>query len=140
MEKYIGKDIIVLSNRIKRRMRVAAEALGITDTQGRVLQYIWEESEKREVFQKDIEDEFDIRRSSVTQIIKLLERDGLIVRESVQRDARLKKLVLTEKAIEIQKLMNGKVRELEAEMQKDISPEEKELFLKILCKIRTNVM
>lgn len=140
MEKYIGKDIIVLSNRIKRRMRVAAEALGITDTQGRVLQYIWEESEKREVFQKDIEDEFDIRRSSVTQIIKLLERDGLIVRESVQRDARLKKLVLTEKAIEIQKLMNGKVRELEAEMQKDISPEEKELFLKILCKIRKNVM
>ena len=140
MEKYIGKDIIVLSNRIKRRMRVAAEALGITDTQGRVLQYIWEESEKREVFQKDIEDEFDIRRSSVTQIIQLLERDGLIVRESVQRDARLKKLVLTEKAIEIQKVMNGKVRELEAEMQKDISPEEKELFLKILCKIRTNVM
>ncbi|MBQ2276482.1 MAG: MarR family transcriptional regulator [Lachnospiraceae bacterium] len=140
MEKYIGKDIIVLSNRIKRRMRVAAEALGITDTQGRVLQYIWEESEKREVFQKDIEDEFDIRRSSVTQIIQLLERDGLIVRESVQRDARLKKLVLTEKAIEIQKVMNGKVRELEAEMQKDISPEEKELFLKILCKIRKNVM
>lgn len=130
----------MLSNRIKRRMRVAAEALGITDTQGRVLQYIWEESEKREVFQKDIEDEFDIRRSSVTQIIQLLERDGLIVRESVQRDARLKKLVLTEKAIEIQKVMNGKVRELEAEMQKDISPEEKELFLKILCKIRTNVM
>ena len=130
----------MLSNRIKRRMRVAAEALGITDTQGRVLQYIWEESEKREVFQKDIEDEFDIRRSSVTQIIKLLERDGLIVRESVQRDARLKKLVLTEKAIEIQKVMNGKVRELEAEMQKDISPEEKELFLKILCKIRKNVM
>ena len=140
MEKYIGKDIIVLSNRIKRRMRVAAEALGITDTQGRVLQYIWEESEKREVFQKDIEDEFDIRRSSVTQIIQLLERDGLIVRESVQRDARLKKLVLTEKAIEIQKVMNGKVRELEAEMQKDISPEEKELFLKILCKNRKNVM
>lgn len=140
MEKYIGKDIIVLSNRIKRKMRVATESFGITDTQGRVLRYIWEESKKREVFQKDIEDEFDIRRSSVTQIIKLLERDGLIVRESVQRDARLKKLVLTEKAIEIQKLMNGKVRELEAEMQKDISPEEKELFLKILCKIRTNVM
>ena len=105
-----------------------------------MLHYICEESEKREVFQKDIEDEFDIRRSSVTQIIQLLERDGLIVRESVQRDARLKKLVLTEKAIEIQKVMNGKVRELEAEMQKDISPEEKELFLKILCKIRKNVM
>lgn len=140
MEKYIGKEIIVLSNRIKRRMRAAAESFGITDTQGRVLKYIWEESKRREVFQKDIEDEFDIRRSSVTQIIQLLERDGLIVRESVQRDARLKKLVLTEKAIEIQEEMNGKIRELEAEMQKDISQEEKEIFLNLLCKIKKNVM
>lgn len=140
MEKYIGKEIIVLSNRIKRRMRSAAEALGITDTQGRILKYIWEESKKREVFQKDIEDEFDIRRSSVTQVIQLLERDGLIVRESVERDARLKKLVLTEKAVRIQEVMNGKIRELEFQMQKDISEEEKEIFLKILYKIKRNVV
>ena len=128
MEKYIGKDIIVLSNRIKRRMRVAAEALGITDTQGRVLQYIWEESEKREVFQKDIEDEFDIRRSSVTQIIQLLERDGLIVRESVQRDARLKKLVLTEKAIEIQSGITT-VEEVMKERQESENGEAINIFL-----------
>ena len=75
------------------------------------------------MFQKDLEDEFDIRRSSVTQVIQLLERDGLIVRESVQRDARLKKLVLTEKAIRIQEVMNEKIRELESQMQKDISEE-----------------
>lgn len=140
MGNYIGKEIIVLSNRIKRRMRASSEALGLTDTQGRVLQYIWEESEKREVFQKDIEDSFGIRRSSVTEIIQLLERDGLIVRECVPRDARLKKLVLTERAIQIQKVMNGKICELEAEMQKDISQEEKEMLLKLLCKIQKNVM
>ncbi len=140
MGNYIGKEIIVLSNRIKRRMRASSEALGLTDTQGRVLQYIWEESEKREVFQKDIEDSFGIRRSSVTEIIQLLERDGLIVRECVPRDARLKKLVLTERAIQIQKVMNGKISELEAEMQKDISQEEKEMFLKLLYKIQKNVM
>ena len=140
MGNYIGKEIIVLSNRIKRRMRASSEALGLTDTQGRVLQYIWEESEKREVFQKDIEDSFGIRRSSVTEIIQLLERDGLVVRECVPRDARLKKLVLTERAIQIQKVMNGKISELEAEMQKDISQEEKEMFLKLLYKIQKNVM
>lgn len=140
MEKNIGKEIIVLSNRIKRRMRSAAESLGITDTQGRVLKYIWEESKSREVFQKDIEDEFDIRRSSVTQVIQLLERDGLIVRESVERDARLKKLVLTEKAIRIQEVMNGKIRELESQMQKDISEEEREILLNLLRKIKRNIV
>lgn len=140
MEKNIGKEIIVLSNRIKRRMRSAAESLGITDTQGRVLKYIWEESKSREVFQKDLEDEFDIRRSSVTQVIQLLERDGLIVRESVQRDARLKKLVLTEKAIRIQGVMNEKIRELESQMQKDISEEEREILLNLLRKIKRNIV
>lgn len=140
MGKYIGKEIIVLSNRIKRRMRAEAESFGITDTQSRVVQFIWEESQKREVFQKDIEDEFDIRRSSVTQIIQLLERDGLIVRESVQRDGRLKKLVLTEKADKIRKVMSDKICELELEMEKDISQEEKEIFLDLLCKIKKNVM
>ena len=101
METHIGKEIIILSNLIKRRMRSASEALGVTDTQARVIQYISEEGKKREIFQKDIEDTFCVRRSSVTQIIQLLERDGYITRESVERDARLKKLVLTEKGSQI---------------------------------------
>ena len=36
-------------------------------------------------------------RSTVTGVVKLMERKGLIRRESVSSDARLKKLVLTEK-------------------------------------------
>lgn len=139
MEMHIGKEIIILSTRIKRTMRAASESMGLTDTQSRVLQYIWEQSRNREVFQKDIEDEFGIRRSSVTQIIQLMERDGLIVRESVQRDARLKKLVLTEKANQIQKTMQGKIWEMETELEKNISPEEKEILLNLLYRISKNL-
>lgn len=139
MEMHIGKEIIILSTRIKRTMRAASESMGLTDTQSRVLQYIWEQSRYREVFQKDIEDEFGIRRSSVTQIIQLMERDGLIVRESVQRDARLKKLTLTEKADQIQKTMQGKIWEMEAKLEENISPEEKEILLNLLHKISKNL-
>ena len=139
MERHVGKEIIVLSNLIKRKMRIASEAIGITDTQARVSQYISEESEKREVFQKDIEDTFCVRRSSVTQIIQLLERDGLIVRESVERDARLKKLVLTEKAYQIQEAMKKQIQEMEAKLVENISAEEKEVLINILYKVRKNL-
>lgn len=139
MEMHIGKEIIILSTRIKRTMRAASESMGLTDTQSRVLQYIWEQSRYREVFQKDIEDEFGIRRSSVTQIIQLMERDGLIVRESVQRDARLKKLSLTKKADQIQKTMQGKIWEMEAKLEENIFPEEKEILLNLLHRISKNL-
>lgn len=140
MEKHIGKEIIALSHLIKRRMRAASESLGITDTQARVIQYISEEGEKREVFQKDIEDTFCVRRSSVTQIIQLLERDGIIIRESVERDARLKKLVLTEKGYQIEKVMKKQIQDMEAELKENISPQEKELLIDILYKIRKNIV
>lgn len=140
MERHLGKEIIALSNLIKRRMRVASEALGITDTQARVIQYISEESEKREVFQKDIEDTFCVRRSSVTQIIQLLERDGFIVRESVERDARLKKLVVTKKGYQIEKVMKKQIQDMEAELEENISPQEKEMLINILYRIRKNIV
>ena len=140
MERYLGKEIIALSNLIKRRMRAASESLGITDTQARVIQYISEESEKREVFQKDIEDTFCVRRSSVTQIIQLLERDGFIVRESVERDARLKKLVVTKKGYQIEKVMKKHIQDMEAELEGNISPQEKEMLINILYRIRKNIV
>lgn len=51
------------------------------------------------VFQRDIEREFSITRSTVTNILQLMERKGYIERRSVPQDARLKQLVLTEEGI-----------------------------------------
>ena len=138
-EKHIGKEIIILSHGIKRQMQETAESVGITGTQSRVLQYISEESKTREVFQKDIEEAFQIRRSTVTQILQLMERDGLIERKSVARDARLKKLVLTAKGYEIDEVMKGQISHMEERIIKNISNEEKEMLLTILEKIRKNL-
>ncbi len=51
------------------------------------------------MFQRDIEREFSITRSTVTNILQLMERKGYIERRSVPQDARLKQLVLTEEGI-----------------------------------------
>ena len=61
-----------------------------------ILSYLfWHRDEP--VYQRDIEREFSITRSTVTNILQLMERKGYIERQSVPQDARLKRLVLTER-------------------------------------------
>ena len=64
-----------------------------------IMSYLyWHKNEP--VYQRDIEREFSITRSTVTNILQLMERKGYIQRLSVPQDARLKQLVLTEEGIQ----------------------------------------
>ena len=64
-----------------------------------IMSYLyWHKNEA--VYQRDIEREFSITRSTVTNILQLMERKGYIQRLSVPQDARLKQLVLTEEGIQ----------------------------------------
>lgn len=56
-----------------------------------------------EVYQKDIEKVAYMSKSSVTAILKAMEREGYLRRVSVKHDARLKKLVLTKKSHDMEK-------------------------------------
>ena len=59
----------------------------------------------------------------------LLVENGFITREPVDYDARLKKLVLTEKATEVFKIMRNDRAALEDQMLKGFSDEEKKQLL-----------
>lgn len=52
----------------------------------------------RDIFQRDVEKTFSIRRSTATTILQGMEKNGLIVRHPTEYDTRLKKIILTEKA------------------------------------------
>lgn len=69
-----------------------------TPMHGWIIEYLYRHRDAA-VFQRDIEREFSITRSTVTNILQLMERKGYIERRSVPQDARLKQLVLTEEGI-----------------------------------------
>ena len=81
---------------------------------------------------------FSIRRSTVSRTIKLMEKKGLIKRESVDYDARLKKIVLTEKAMEINELIENDMRTMGEKFADNLTDEEVEQFSCIITKIRKN--
>ncbi|MBQ1995409.1 MAG: MarR family transcriptional regulator, partial [Clostridia bacterium] len=63
----------------------------------------------------------------------------MITRESVPYDARLKKIVLTEKAMNIEEEVMQFFDKLEQEFEKNITKEELEIFYSVLDKINDNI-
>ena len=134
-----GKVINRISNRLRRRSAAVQETIGISSTQGLILDFILVESQKRSVYQKDIEEEFDLRPSTATETLKLMEKKQLIRREPEEKDGRYKRIVFTEKAEGIRKQLKEEIETSESILLSGISREEQEQFLKIAKKMLENL-
>ena len=135
-ERYIntGRLIHILSNQMKRRN--ASEAVGddgLTTMQKHVLKHILLETMHREVYQKDIEEEFRIRKSTATGILQLMEKNGFISRESSKKDARLKRIVPTPKAEALRPEILEHIRDTEKRLIQGIDQEDVKDLQKGAC-------
>jgi DNA-binding MarR family transcriptional regulator len=86
----------------------------------------------RDVFQKDLENAFKIRRSTVSKTVELMEQKQLLERESVNGDGRMKRLRLTPKADAILAEVAKAVDELENHVRGGFSPEEYDTLMRLL--------
>lgn len=143
MEKVeIGKMILDTAHAIKQGINTSlcGNCIDISGYQMRVLGFIKGHSANdKKVFQKDIEHEFKIKGSSVTSVLNNLEKNGYILRKSVESDRRLKQIVLTEKAENVCKLHWKAVQKYESAMERGLTSDEIENLQKTLQKIEENI-
>ncbi len=125
--------IIHMARSIERMCDNSARQTGVTGSQARLLGFLSIVSLQQDVYQKDIEEEFGIRPSSATGLLQALEQQGFIRREPVSLDGRLKKIVLTEKAQEIQARVIATHKQAMRQLQGPLSKKELTRFMKI-CK------
>lgn len=92
-----------------------------------------------DVFQRDIEKELDIRRSTATALLQLMEKKGLLTREAVSDDARLKKIVLTEKSLGIHNQIKNFLDQVERQLIKGLTDDEINTFFSVMKKISNNI-
>ena len=138
-EYEIGAQIHMLSRKIKRKLDEAFVSYGITGVQAIMLKFINDKSREGKVYAKDIESEFDMRRATIAGILQLLEQNKLITRKAEGSDARLKEITITKKALEIINNVDSSCAELEKRLEKNMSKEERENFLKTLDKLSKNL-
>ncbi len=140
MTRHVGLEIRSLSIVIKRH--IDARCFAITDAhltgiQGMVLGYICRHYDRGdEVYQRDLEAKFDFRRSTATKILQLLEKSGYIIREVSSSDARLKRIILTPKAIEFGNRMKSEIDSVEHGIDSLLTDDEREVFFKLSDKIK----
>ena len=110
----------------------------MTGTNGCIIGYLAENS-GHDVFQKDIEKAFGITRSTASKVINLMEQKGLVERQSVSCDARLKKIVMTDKSKAVSHLMAENMALVEGILTDGFSPEEKEALYDYLKRMKQNL-
>lgn len=139
--KHVGFVMKKLDNEIHSRMtamRVESGGEDLTLMQCWIIRYLYERQEE-DIFQKNIEADFSIARSTATGILQLMERKGYIQRISIERDARLKKVILTQKGIEQEETTRRNIQRMESMLIEGIPEEELDVFYRVIEKMRSNI-
>ena len=135
----IGRCIHILSRQIKRKIDESVSQYDVTAVQCSFIGIINENSKNGDVYAKDIEAKFNMRRATVAEILSLMEKNGLIIRESKNGDARLKKITLTQKSLEIQSKIEKEIKKVEDNLKKDLTKEEITQFMRTMKKMSENI-
>lgn len=136
LEDHFGPRISRLHVLLKRRIEHFASEYGITSMQSHIMVFLSHSCSEREVYQKDVEEEFKIRRSSVSSVLSTMEKNGLIERISSDKDARLKKLILTEKGEQIHKNISSRIERFDSSLASVLDDEEREQFIRSVAKLQ----
>lgn len=138
--QHLGREIGIAANQFKRATdRIIEKKVGLTASQANTLHYIMICAEQGDVYQKDIERQFDLRSPSVTAMLKQLEAKGLIVREPDEKDARMKRIVLTPKAMEIQEKIGECIFEMEDVVSGCLTKEERTQLIVLLRRVSERI-
>lgn len=130
-----------LSNLIQReffKSEVKKKVDTMTFSHGWVIGYLYN-NRNRCVLQSELEKEFRIRRSTITKILQLMEKNGLICRVPVENDARKKQLVLTPKAMQLHMLVINEMDETDRKIKKGINKKDLDTFFMVINKMKSNL-
>lgn len=135
--RHIGSYVSKLSNKLRRKLEMLPSRGEFSGSQGRTLHFLL--AQREDVFQKDLEEEFGIRPSTATELLKQMEKNGLITREAAAHDNRLKKIVLTEKALQYRQQVIDDLTALDERLIRNISKKDLQVFVKVVEKMMDNL-
>ncbi len=141
-QRHVGRELHRLDNCIGRYLCKHSGACKareeVTGTNMRIIRFL-KANEHRDIYQKDVEKEFGITRSTASRVLVLMEEKGLVKRLSVEHDARLKKLILTEKSSQMGDAMRQIGEQTDEKLLNGFSEQEKEQLFDFIDRMVENL-
>ena len=137
---HIGFLLRLAHNLLEANVKENSELDGqpVTQIQHWIIRYL-DKNQDRDIFQKDLEEEFHTSKATISSTLQVMERNGLITRTAVEWDARLKKLGLTEKALEFTRRARENVDKTEQLLRNGMTEEEVQELLRLLKQVCRNL-
>lgn len=114
------------------------EAKGLSGSNIDIIIYL-DHHQDDEIFPQDIERHFGVTRSTSCRVLGLMEKKGLIARESVTRDARLKRIVLTDQAKAAAEALHESAKAMERQLLQGLSDDDIRQLLRSLERMQRNL-
>ena len=137
-DKNTGYYIKRIAGYIEADANRELEQYGLTMSQARVLSFLLNRRGKNTI-QKDIEDYFEIRHSTVIGILQRMEAKGFIVSSVDPSDKRQRIINVTDAAVELEKAIEKHRDESEARMAAGMTETELAQFKELLYKVYKNI-
>lgn len=138
-KKSILTKLHIFGKNVKKCFRNQKFTEDLSNMQELILHFIIM-CKKENLFQKDIEKEFHLKKSNASEILQSLENLNYLERKISKEDARCKKIILTEKSIILRDKLKKNFKKIEKQVIKDLSEDELEFLSKIIDKMITNTI
>lgn len=112
-------------------------SMDLTSSQGTVLMYLV--NCEKVLCPKDVEEHFQLSHPTVSGLLSRLEKKGFIELRTDAQDRRCKRIYVAPKGMECYDVIQETIEENEGRIVQGFTPEEQELFSKLLMKAIQNV-
>ena len=142
MKKQLLFEIKSLENAVARTIFHDAKRNNMdsppTPMQERITLYLVENQDK-EVYQKDLESILKVRKSSISGVLKTMEKKGIIKRIDAKKDGRAKQIILTEEAKQVHKEADAYFEQLELRITQNIPQEKLAICYEVIAQMIKNI-
>lgn len=125
-----GRVIKLADNQLIKQMDDYARKYDLTGTQMSILEFLY--NTKDVCLQRDIEAEFNIRRSTATVLLKRMQTRDLVVQKRYVKDGRQKQVALTSKGKQLQQATQAYMNQIQAGFIAKFTASERADFVRML--------
>ncbi len=131
---------MLIGQRMKQLLNERLLPYDITSQQSRIIGFVCSEQRQGKViYQKDIEEAFELKGSSITSLLQGLERKGFITRRSDASDERRKFVTVLPKGEQLMSEFETAFREMDEKMVQGLTPEQQQVLVQALELMASNL-
>ena len=138
-EPAVGYLITKISYGIRQNFGNLFAEYGVTYPQSRVLLHLFSQADQKDVNQRELEYALGIKASSVSSLVRNLEKKDLIRCERMAKDTRNKRILLTEQGSQLRKKLVEATGKAEKNLIRGLEPDQLAALRSSLVQLMENL-